>query len=135
MPRQRYKKNAGLELTKAQRCKLTLGHWFFPDSELEDDHKMRGLWEAHCMQLLADWVLENPGTRPWAWWRWDAPAEFRRRIGGIGTALTKCLDGESAPFFGMPRCYAGDYEDKDPPKFESEREYLARHGLLTRVEK
>lgn len=135
MARQRYKKTSGVELTEAQRCKLELGHWFFPDDELEDEHKVRGLWEANRMQLLADWILEKPGTRPWGWWRFDSPAELRRRIGGIGTALTERLGGGSPHFFGMPSCYAGDYEDKNPPKFESERDYLARHGLLTRVEK
>jgi hypothetical protein len=34
-------------------------------------------WEAARAELLPAWIKEHPGTRPFAWWRIDAPG-FRR---------------------------------------------------------
>jgi hypothetical protein len=29
-------------------------------------------WRKHGAVLLQEWVSEKPGTRPWAWWQWEA---------------------------------------------------------------
>ena len=31
------------------------------------------LWRDGRDSLLAAWLVERPGTRPWAWWEFDAP--------------------------------------------------------------
>ena len=31
------------------------------------------LWRLFGDQVLADWAVESPGTRPTAWWRFSAP--------------------------------------------------------------
>lgn len=31
--------------------------------------RLRELWLAHRDELMAD---EDPGQRPWAWWKWDS---------------------------------------------------------------
>ena len=41
--------------------------FFFSDAEL------RALWEQCRDEILSAWVSQNPGTRPPAWWRYDAP--------------------------------------------------------------
>ena len=73
---------------------------------------MRQVWLELRDELLAAWIAERPGTRPYAWWLFDEPrwrpedrperyrdlgawaaqwlAEPRRRVGGIGTPSTKC---------------------------------------------
>ena len=62
-------------------------------SAFESDDARRTAWRTHSTELIA---MVDPGSRPWAWWKYDAP---------------------EAP---LPR--------------ESERDYLARHGLLTEAE-
>lgn len=41
-------------------------------------------------------------------------------------------DGTS---FGMPAAFAEDYDPGDPPRYEEEAAYLARHDLLTPEER
>ena len=36
-------------------------------------------WSVLGPELMPAWVGEQPGTRPWAWWQFDAPDERRRR--------------------------------------------------------
>jgi hypothetical protein len=31
------------------------------------------LWREHCDRVIAEWIVENPGTRPSLWWKYDAP--------------------------------------------------------------
>lgn len=75
---------------------------------------LRDDWDAARDDLLVEWIDAHPGTRPWGWWRFDAPrwpredwpdrmrdygpwaddlfAEPRRRLGGIGTPNHECLN-------------------------------------------
>ncbi len=73
-----------------------------------------------------DWLLERhiqtfPGTRPWAWWRFDAP-ESRKNV---------TVGEEWRDFFGLP--YKIDFQ-QEPAIFETEAEYLKRIGLLEKGE-
>ena len=124
---------------------LTGGDFFGAYGEGEHfDHRTAQVhWQEHRAELLAYWTqpfeawrrehgqtsFENPepggpGTRPWAWWEFEAPGP-RRRVGGTGAALP------DAPLsFGCPVWYDGDYLIADPPRYEPERAYLTRHGLL-----
>ena len=67
--------------------------FFWDEPERERD------WQAARGEILADWIREHPGTRPAAWWAYDAPkqaaprvpkwrrpemVEPRQRIGGTG---------------------------------------------------
>src|SRR5262245_58776181 len=69
------------------------------------DAGLQADWLAVRVDLLAEWMEEAPGTRPYGWWTFDAPrwqgpypprcdrlvwylqeiAEPRRRVGGVGT--------------------------------------------------
>jgi hypothetical protein len=62
---------------------------------------LRRLWRAHRAEMLPLWTQDHPGTRPWAWWRIDAP-EPRRRLGGGGTPCHEVLADEPEYDFGVP---------------------------------
>ncbi len=38
----------------------------------------RELWLQHGAELLPAWIDENPGSRPDAWWEFDAPPGLER---------------------------------------------------------
>ena len=48
------------------------------------------LWATHSERIVAEHVVESPGTRPSRWWRYVAP-EPRRRLGGAGTPVSEAL--------------------------------------------
>ena len=55
---------------------------------LLDEEYLRRTWSEHRAALLASWVEKHPGTRPQAWWRYDAPREPQGRgQAGPTTAL------------------------------------------------
>lgn len=133
---------------------------FLEPSEAE----ARAMWAAHGGQLLRWWLdgipadafrsvhfgfvgceKANPaGTRPWAWWRFDAPE--RRRLIAVGELIGPSLQTrivERAPiaedevqawsvgknWFGEPSPTCGGIF-----RFETEAAFLMRHGLLTKAE-
>jgi len=95
-------------------------------------------WEANKAELLAYWLQDPiewartnvsqfgyprpgaPGTRPWAWWWFDAP-EPRPII---------AIDADPDSFKSVP----GVLVRQCGAVFEPEAEYLARHGLLSDAE-
>jgi hypothetical protein len=98
----------------------------------------REAWNDVRDEALVDWVREHAGTRPSAWWKFDAP-QPRRRLGGIGDTCAAGFD------LGMPRWWTTPalarhsrfvaVDAADPPRFESEAAYLERLGLLPPGEK
>lgn len=115
-----------------------------PDSE-----RLRTLWEQHREEILSEWAVEHPGTRPCCWWRFDAPRwlrpedkgwyfydrlpEPRQRLGGTGTPCFEVLAHVPAFTRGIPDQWI-EQSDDDPPVFESQAAYLKRHGLLVEGE-
>jgi len=85
----------------------------------------------------------KPGCRPWAWWLYDAPRlpegtfpgtcwdglfpEPRLHLGGPGCPLHEALSYYPVQNFGIWNWF-GDPDN--PPTFETQFEYLKRHGLL-----
>src|SRR5262245_25666510 len=35
------------------------------------------LWREHGPTLLETWMAQHPGSRPWGWWKWNAPGPRR----------------------------------------------------------
>lgn len=111
-----------------------------------NDRVMRPLWEEYGAAILANWIEEHPGTRPYLWWRYDAPrakgqdklpinqrqVEPRQVIFGEGQPLHEAFN--IAPFYryGIPD-WCGNPDE--PPIFEFQHDYLKRHGLLEKGEK
>ena len=112
--------------------------------------KLKKHWRLNKADILTKWRLEHPGSRPWAWWLFDAPETLRHRIGGQGTVdhevflktedilfgvhVSYIIDddfevyqntGETLPRFTQP------FDPENAPLWESEASYLQRHGLLT----
>ena len=125
-------------LTDAMREYLFAGR--FPPSEKFVEPAQRDWWPVYHRsndkaviqadwtrvrdELLQAWIGERPGTRPWAWWQFDAPrwarhdlpprvrdlgdvwlqwmAEPRRRLGGIGTPTYEVLNEAPSFHAGLP---------------------------------
>lgn len=118
------------ELDARSKEKLTTGHdWWVLDGPDRTEAELREIWLNHRDDLLREWIAAKPGTRPWAWWAFDAPREFRRRVAGDGTPVPGCSN-----YFGQPSLIEGDYSIGSRTEYEPERDYLKRHGLLTKAE-
>jgi len=102
-------------------------------------------WRAIRSDILADWIREHPGTRPAAWWRYDAP-EPRLRVGGIGDVVP-AYDFPDNLHFGIFRksafvcerllsavapfgAHLVPFDESDPPRYESQASYLKRRKLF-----
>lgn len=88
----------------------------------------RSRWRAHADELTAEYAKQNPGRRPYAWWKWTAP-EPRKRLGGIGTPAHDVLAYAVSYEHGIASRFINVDED-DPPTFESESAYLRTRDLL-----
>lgn len=115
----------------------------------DDRDELLKLWREVEAHVLSDWIPMHPGTRPRLWWRYSAPRipfgswevtagtyldgrlpEPRLQISGAG-APPWDVGFAHAPWFecGLPQLWE-DFDPKDAPRFESQANYLRRHGLL-----
>jgi hypothetical protein len=134
MPTIRYKVRRRLsdtnEFTEHKQFQLDCGHDFFhegyPDTP-EGHRQMKADWRRHKRSIMREHISREPGSRPWAWWEFDSAPYGQRRL----------LEGRYSPlsdkiWFGQPCWYnIGD----PPPVWETEEEFLDRHGLLGDQEK
>ena len=123
-----------------------LGGGFGPDPDVA---VLGEAWRELRDALLPAWIAEHPGRRPWAWWQFDAP-EPRRRIGTmrlrpgstwstthrvavdyefVAAETAHTVEVDRRCWFGRPAVLVT--LDDFGAVFESEVEYLRRHGLLT----
>lgn len=124
-----------------------------------DCFKLRGkrrnvkrMWKKYRNFILSDCLQYRPGTRPFAWWLFDAP-RWNRQFGAwfdgyLPEPQYECLSVVPRFSFGVPvdwleesfiRFFSEDFKgipiDKDnPPMFESQAAYLQRYGLLKKSE-
>jgi hypothetical protein len=83
----------------------------------------RALWQRWRAEVMARWIADRPGSRPWAWYEHDCPPrEERLKLSGSG-AQTATLNHDRRPEFHG--CEAGA-----PPRIESEATFLRRLGVL-----
>jgi hypothetical protein len=104
------------------------------------------LWKRIGDQVLAEWVVGYPGTRPNYWWEFSSPRmsegdlerrwrgayfaarlyEPRQRFAGIGEADFERYPAVVPVFkYGVPANWAS-IDLGDPPVYESEASYLRR---------
>ncbi len=110
-----------------------------------DPDPVQAEWRSVRSQVLRSWIATHPGTRPYAWWCYEAP-EPRRRVGGTGTPKHEVMKYVPALVFGIPKYWVTQddvglpgifglrgvpFDITDPPRYESQASYLQRHGLLT----
>ncbi len=90
-------------------------------------------WEKVKEMILDNWIKLKPGTRPKYWWVFDAPEAERKRLGGAGETLPSlCHEGNLRANRGLPSAwwFRDSFDPSDPPIFESQATYLARHDLF-----
>jgi len=116
---------------------------------LNDPQVLRKLWNEYKPEILPRYIEKCPGRRPSLWWDFSAPqvrvswpgvselSEPRQKISGF--CFLPWDNGKSL----KPRYFKGVpvvsgvfdiYDINDPAYFESEAQYLKRHGLLSKVE-
>jgi len=109
-----------------------------------DSLVLREAWQSSG--IMSSWNL--PGLRPHGWWLFDAPRlpvgtfpgccydgelpEPRRHLGGPGQPLHEVLNYAPDSHFGIWAWYG---DPAKPPTFETQFDYLKRHGLLLPGEK
>jgi hypothetical protein len=108
------------------------------------NEELEKLWRAHGRAILASWVHEHPGTRPAAWWLFDA-TDDRRVVDARGQVpddsvypgplfgatqqWVPATEDTSDPYAWHTRSWKhGHYRvnDQDPPIVESQAEFLRR---------
>jgi hypothetical protein len=121
-----------------------------PDAngDCTDFDAMRKAWELMRADLLAKWIREKPGTRPYAWWKFDAPERRqrtdnvvhpfddrvrRRHVEEVGRKNPVFRRVAYELFYGKPRCLC--VKDDFTAQYESETTYLYRLNLLTDAER
>ena len=102
----------------------------------DDGERIRLAWEQHRPALMSEWIQQHPGTRPWAWWKFDDDIpDPRQRIGGKGQTMPEKYPAYAPSYDkGIPSSWA-EIDPGDPPLYESESAFLLRHGLLSTAEK
>jgi hypothetical protein len=133
MPRVKKRTKLRRDLTDHHVTQLLTGFDFFGDAfgkgkpNLED---MRDAWDSLRDELLPKFIAENPGERPFAWWKFDAPEPRRQLIHRYSDeSKAKVLEHSGAEDL---RLLLAAYDNKPEP--EPELDYLKRNGLLTPTE-
>ena len=77
---------------------------------LLDEEYLRRTWSEHRAALLASWVEKHPGTRPQAWWLYDAVDLPRLRLGGVGTPECEVFNVATSYWLGIPRSWVSAWD-------------------------
>ena len=85
--------------------------------------RLRRAWALHRDEILPDFIRKNPATRPWLWWKFDAPQEpvkcwanmdikeaQRKRLGGKGTPSFEVLACGLHFSKGIPLSYVDQFD-------------------------
>jgi hypothetical protein len=75
--------------------------WELYSDDMFDPNNILEAWQEYKKSLLPLWIKKHPCSRPWAWWKYEAPSrddpiygkltDPRQRIGGIGTPSHEVL--------------------------------------------
>jgi len=157
MPRRLKKGKKTTFLTEEQKRHLFTGKTFssglpfhgVPGFPFASEEERRELWNQNKKTLLAEYIRDHPGERPHAWWTYDnknglreltgwlnIKARLEGRVDDFDTPLpvsagsTDWIKTDIPPSFGRYKAYCGGV-----PIYESQREFLERHNLLTPEEK
>lgn len=100
---------------------LTTGRPYF-GNPFVDTAEMRAAWQANRSDLLREWITKRPGSRPFAWWLFEAVPRYGER-----KVVSEVWCEEYRPGWLQ---YGILHTNTTPANQESEAEYLQRHGLL-----
>ncbi len=117
----------GLEVQKLTMAHIRIRHLLTTRHTPAVDDDALAAWHRVRRDVLADWIAKRPGTRPLAWWRYEAPTPMRRIVQGRGRPPA----GDPLKY-GWPENLA---DRSEHVSIESEAAYLERHELLTPEER
>lgn len=119
-----------------------------PFIQFRPDEYWRKLWTEYGDEIVQKWAEKYPGTRPEHWWKYNAPrmpveehgdwadAYFapdliqpRRKLSGSGVPAYTFMNVVPHWDLGIPS-WMEEVDFDDPPVWESQLDYLKRHGLL-----
>ena len=117
--------------TDQHRMHLQRGYSFFAGEGFArnpDIEQVRAAWNDLRDEIMAAWIEQRPGTRPWGWWAFDGPGRRERIDGSVHPFDKPNFQGERRLSFGKPATMrtVDDFE----AVYESEVDYLRRHDLL-----
>jgi hypothetical protein len=149
MPRLKRRSKSRLAgFTRWHRYELETGiGWpFLPQDQCfhGDREAIEAAWNELRVPFMRQWIAEHPGSRPWAWWEFDAP-ERRQCVNDVHpfdrpdrwreTDRLCCAEIQRRTYslwYGCPALLGpGDFDCR----FESQPDYLDRLGLLTAQER
>lgn len=119
----------------------------YADHDQEAEALRAEAWHDLRDELLPIWIADKPFSRPDIWWKCDAP-ELRRCVNGVHPFerpdfISHCAECEQQhpgytnrmkkTWFGKP-CIFGAPGLDGKAEYETERDYLERHNLLTPTE-
>lgn len=96
--------------------------------------ELRAAWEAQRAAILAEWLARVPGTRPWAWWRLDAP-EPRQRLGGTGDPFGDEVSFGVSVYWFTPRLRDALTETDEHGRPVKARPSYRRRGKVLTIER
>ena len=96
-----------------------------------DRNRLAAEWQNARDSIMKLWIEDSPGTRPWAWWEFDAPrwndnfparwagreaalsllAEPRRRVGGFGDPAYEHLNYWPEFDAGIPTFWVSSFDE------------------------
>ena len=110
--------------------------------------ELRPRWLENRDEIMADYIKQFPGRRPWAWWICDAPRAtvdddmpklwadrlIPARYVYDDAGRRVCLDLDAGEDWRQGVPWVHPHEDH-AVAYESEAAWLLRHDLLTAAEK
>jgi hypothetical protein len=107
---------------------LATGHCYVAGIAFDDDMEaMKEAWEHLRERIMEVWKVEFAGTRPYAWWQFEA-VEYRQRVDGKPHPFDNPEREDMQLYIGKPRMMIG--KDDFMAEYEGELEYLLRLGLV-----
>jgi hypothetical protein len=83
--------------------------------------ELQAIWAKVGTKLTSEHVENNPGTRPWAWWKWS-------RTEALPEPSFTWQLSDAGRVGGISR------RNREAPSGHVQREYLASHNLLSAEE-
>jgi hypothetical protein len=142
MPRVRRKKKMRLDYTRQERNMLTHGVSFtcprfgcFRRNNINWP-VLEAAWRDLEAEILPEWIVSNPFTRPVGWLLFDAkqprlPVVGEQAIESLEWSREHCHSRQYFFFDINRRLHIDDGSNNSEELFESEKQYLCRLNLLT----
>jgi len=128
MPRKTRRKKRTNKYNQWHLHQLATGHCYIAGTAFDDDMEaLQVAWEQLREGFMEVWKAEFAGTRPHAWWKFDAP-ERRLRIDGNPHPFDNPQREDTGLYYGKPNRLI--CKDDFMAEYEGQLEYLLRLGLI-----